>query len=193
MMEVIVPDVEYWNDDTQEFITIKGGKFIIEHSLVSISKWEAKWKKPFLSDKEKTEDEFIDYVKQMTITQNVDPNIYDKIRQSRTCMEQIYKYIEDPHTATTFAKGPDSDENKKAGSQRKEIWTSELIYYYMFTAGISKECEKWHINRLLTLLRVFSVKNKEAEKGNKKTKGKPNLSQRAALNAERKARNKTSG
>lgn len=193
MYEVIVPQKEYWDQANECFIYTKSGKFVIEHSLVSISKWESKWKKPFFGKDEKTKDEIIDYIRLMTITQNVDPDLYDSLPNET--INSIIEYMNDPHTATKLPE--DKDNKNKSQSSNKEILTSELIYYYMFSAQISKECEKWNINRLLTLLGVFGVKNKaESDKISGKNKGKakkPDMARRAALNAERKNKLHTSG
>ena len=145
----------------------------LEHSLVSLSKWESKWCKPFFSKQEKTYEETIDYIKCMTITQNVKDDVYTRLTNDNVM--QINKYIEAPMTATTFSK----DANGKGG---KEIITSELIYYWMIALNIPFECQKWHINRLLTLVRVCNVKNEPSKKMSKKDI----MSRNRALNAARR-------
>lgn len=155
MHEVIIPAMELYDPVQNLFYNTKGGKFVIEHSLVSLSKWESKWHIPFLSDKPKTLEQSIDYIRCMTITQNVDPNLYNQINQE--VMNDISSYIEDPMTATWFST---KDEKKI----NKEVITAELIYYWMIAFNIPMECQKWHLNRLLTLIRVCDIKSQPAKK-----------------------------
>jgi len=172
MLKITIPSIEQYDEVLEEFTYSKEQTLQLEHSLVSISKWESKWRKPFLSKEEKTVIESIDYIKCMTITQNVDNKIYDFITNDN--LNDVRDYIEAPMTATTFAN------DKRKGSQ--EIITSELIYYWMVALNIPFECQKWHLNRLLTLVNVCNVKNSPP----KKTSKKEILSRNAALNASRK-------
>lgn len=172
--KIVIPDADdLFDEETGTFISIKGQTLVIEHSLLSISKWEAKWKKPFLSAENKSIEEIIDYIKCMTINA-VDPRIYDYLPQS--VYEEINQYIEDPMTATTF-----SNYGKNLRNGKQEIVTSEVIYYDMISYGIPYEFEKWHINRLITLLHVFSVKNG----GTKKMSRSESASMQRALNEQR--------
>lgn len=173
MLVITVPAIEMFNEETNEFFTLEGQTLQLEHSLVSLSKWESKWCKPFLSKENKTLEETIDYIKCMTITQNVKPDIYDRL--SRSNIEAINDYIDAPMTATTFH----GDAQKGRG---KEIITSELIYYWMISLNIPMECQKWHLNRLLTLIRVCNVKNSPPKKMSKGDIMRRN----AALNAARR-------
>lgn len=155
-----VPEQEFFNSETNEFYTIKSTTFKIEHSLVAIAKWESKWHIAFLDDKvEKTNEMMIDYIRCMTISQNIDPQIYNHLPPS--VIKEINDYIDDPMTATTF-----NDLNK--GPNRGEFVTNELIYYWMIAQNIPLECEKWHLNRLMTLIKVCSEKNKDPKKMNKR-------------------------
>lgn len=153
----ISPD--YWDEKNEVFVDTKTTKLQLEHSLVSISKWEQKWHKPFLSKKEKTYDEIIDYIKDMTLTQNVKPEVYNCL--STENIKEIDEYINDPMTATTF-----SNANQQKGN--RETVTSELIYYWMIQLNIPFECRKWHLNTLLTLIEVCNVKNSPPKKMSKK-------------------------
>ena len=153
----IAPD--YWDEKNEVFVDAKTTTLQLEHSLVSISKWESKWNKPFLSKKEKTYDEIIDYIKCMTLTQNVKPEVYDCL--SAENIKEIDDYINDSKTATTF-----SNRNQQGGS--RETVTSELVYYWMIQLNIPFECQKWHLNRLLTLIEVCNVKNSPPKKMSKK-------------------------
>ena len=181
MLQITVPiSPEIWDEKNEEFIEPKTASLQLEHSLVSISKWESKWHKPFLSKEPKTVEETIDYIKCMTLTQNVKPEVYDHL--SKENIEEINAYIDDPKTATTFSK-----DRKSARS--REIITSEFIYYWMIALNIPFECQKWHLNRLLTLIRVCEVKNTPG----KKMSQREVLNQYAAINAANRKRFNTKG
>lgn len=173
MLKITIPDTEFWDEGKQEFINVKGQTLQLEHSLVSLSKWESKWCKPFLSKDSKTLEETIDYIKCMTITQNVDPNIYLGLTNEN--ITEINNYIEAPMTATTFY-----DERK--GAKNRETITSELIYYWMISLQIPVEFQKWHLNRLLTLIKVCNIKNAPP----KKMSQREIMSRNTALNAARR-------
>lgn len=160
MLTLIVPETEWYDESREEFVTVKEQKIQLEHSLVSISKWESKWQKPYLDDKRTpTPEDTIDYIKCMTITQNVSDMVYFAIAQSPALMQQVQDYINNKMTATFFSK----ESEKKAGISREKT-TSELIYYWMISAQIPFECQKWHINRLLTLIKVCNIKSAPAPK-----------------------------
>ena len=160
MLRITVPiSPEGWDDKKGEFVEPKVKILQLEHSLVSLSKWESKWCKPFLSRDEKTYEETLDYIKFMTLTQNVDPSIYEYLTRSN--IQEINDYIDAPMTATTF-----SDIKQPRG--RKEIVTAELIYYWMIALNVPFECQKWHLNRLLTLIRVCNIKNTPPKKMSRK-------------------------
>lgn len=159
MLRIVIPGQELWDERKNEFVYTKPCEIRLEHSLVSVSKWEAKWKKPFLKSFEKDGDlsfeELIDYVRCMTITQNVEPKAYQNL--SKENLKDILEYIDDPMTATWF-----SDE-KKPRTSRRTI-TSELIFSWMIDFGIPFECKKWHLNRLITLLRVCEAEHRPKKK-----------------------------
>lgn len=180
MLYVTLPDTELFDEETNEFRYVKGQTVALEHSLVSISKWESKWKKPFLSDKSMTQEETLDYVKCMTITQNVNPVLYTNLNQE--LVKQITDYIQDSMTATWFSK----KETEQRGRGRPV--TSELIYYWMIESGIPMECQKWHLNRLMTLIQVCNEERKAADPNNKKRINPRDFARsRSALNAQRRA------
>ncbi len=180
MLIVTIPAVEMFDDKSQEFFTLKEQTLQLEHSLVSLSKWESKWCKPFLTNENKTLEETLDYIKCMTITQNVDQTVYSRLNKEN--IDQINNYIQAPMTATTFY----NDTQKGRG---KETITSELIYYWMISLNIPMECQKWHLNRLLTLIRVCNIKNTPPKKRSRKDI----INQYAALNAARKKQLNTNG
>lgn len=165
MLTITVPARELYDEKKEEFIYIKEQKLQLEHSLVSMSKWESKWKKSLLSEQEqKTEEEALDYIKCMTITQNVDPIVYQSL--SKQIIQEIKDYMDDPMTATKFYKA----DNKKEvyGKKKSKAYTSEEIYYWMIEFGIPFECQKWHLNRLLTLIRICSINENQNNKMSKK-------------------------
>lgn len=179
MLEIQIPAQEIWDDERQQFFQFKGQKLTLEHSLVSLSKWESKWCKSFLNSKDKTASEINDYVRCMTITQNVDPMAY--LFLTKENYKEIDAYIDSPMTATTI------NEPNKAPS--REIITAEIIYYWMISLQIPFECQKWHLNRLLTLIKVCNIKN-----GNPKKMSKSEImSRNRSLNAARRAKLKTKG
>lgn len=185
MLTIKVPPKEYFIEETSTFHQFPGATLQLEHSLVSISKWEAKWKKPFLTDQKKTTEELKDYVRCMTITQNVPSDVYDFL--TRENIATINNYIHDSYTATTFKSPPGASKSRKSS----ETQTSELIYYYMIACEIPFECQKWHLNRLLTLIHICSIKNDP--KGQKKMSKHDIYSQNKALNAARRAKYGTHG
>lgn len=181
MLQLTIGGTEYFDQKTSEFITVKPQTIQLEHSLVSIAKWESKWHKPYLGDKPKTVEEEMDYIRCMTVTQNVDPLAYSSITGEQ--LKKIHSYISDTMTATWFSN------TQKRGNTKGEAVTAELIYYWMIEAGVPFECQKWHLNRLLTLIRVCNIKNSPAKKMSKKDIYKQN----AALNAARRKKLGTSG
>lgn len=169
-----IPEQEFYNEEAKEFFYIKETTFKIEHSLVAIAKWESKWHVAFLDDKvEKTDEMIIDYIKCMTISQNVNQNIYEYLPPET--IQEINDYIGDPMTATTFTNIHDFNKDNS-------FITNELVYYWMIAQNIPLECEKWHFNRLMTLIRVCSEKNAPKEKMNQREILKSNK----ALNEARK-------
>ena len=180
MLQITIPAVEQWDEVNQEFVNLKEQTLQLEHSLVSISKWESKWNKAFLSSKEKSVEETIDYVRCMTLTKNVKPEIYNFLTADN--LSEINRYIDAPMTATYFME----DESKSGG---RETITSELIYYWMIALNIPFECQKWHLNRLLTLVKVCNIKNAPP-----KRKSKQDIMRRnAKLNAERRKKMRSKG
>ena len=180
MLQITIPAREMWDERNNEFVYTNAQTLQLEHSLISLSKWESKWNKPFLSKESKTYEEILDYVKCMTLTQKVSPEIYANLTDEN--MRDIQRYIEAPMTATTF-----SEEKNTKGN--REIVTSELIYYWMIALGIPLECEKWHLNRLLTLVRVCNIKNSPPKKMGKNAI----VSRNASLNAARRKRLNSKG
>lgn len=180
MLQITIPAVEQWDENKQEFVFTKEQTLQLEHSLVSLSKWESKWCKAFLTKQDKTIEETLDYIRCMTLTQNVNPDIYQHLTNGN--IDEINQYIENPMTATYFS-------DDKNGRKNSEKITAELIYYWMIALNIPFECQKWHLNRLLTLVRVCNVKNQPPIKRSRKDIMRRN----ADLNAARRKQLNTKG
>lgn len=184
MLTLTVGGEEFFDDDTQTFIYPDAFTLELEHSLVSLSKWESKFEKPFLGPNDKTTEEVLGYIEMMTLTPNVPPEVYQNLSKSTENMQKVNDYIQAKMTATTFSdKGitPQSNAGKP-----KEIITNEVIYYWMNKLQIPVEFQHWHLNRLFTLIEVHNRKDNPP----KKTKGPLKadaLAERARINAERKA------
>ena len=179
MLNIVVPARELWDEVNEQFISVKEQKLQLEHSLISLSKWESKWMKPFLSKDPRTHEEAIDYIRCMTLTQNVDPAVYYCLTNEN--IKAINDYIDSPMTATTF-----SDIKRPPN---REIITAEIIYYWMIALNIPMECQKWHLNRLLTLVEVCNIKNSPKKKISKKELASRNR----ALNAARRKKLNSKG
>lgn len=167
MLTITVKAREAWDAESETFEKLdRDWTLKLEHSLISISDWEAIHKKPYLDDSyQKTAEEILDYIKCMTIASNVDPEVYRFL--TKEDIRKISEYINDPMTATWFSKNSKAG-NRRSKMPRREILTSELIYYYMTYYGINWEARKWHLNRLLTLINVHSEKDSDNGKMSKK-------------------------
>lgn len=165
MLTLIIPPTDLFDEETSKFIKVKGTTLQLEHSLVSVSKWESKHHKIFLDENvKKTPEEMLDYIKCMTLTQNVDPLVYRALNSET--INKINDYIKDPMTATHFNEDNIKKTSKK-GPRQDEKLSSEMIYYYMVASQIPFECQKWHLNRLLTLIRICGIKNQDPKKMSK--------------------------
>lgn len=180
MLKIVVPAAELFDEIKEEFVYRKEQTLQLEHSLVSLSKWESKWNKAFLGKQEKTDEEILDYVRCMTLTQNVDPEVYTRL--SAENYAEINAYIEAPMTATCF-------HDEKKNQRSRETVTSELIYYWMISYSIPVEFQKWHLNRLLTLIQVCNVKNTPP----KKRSQREIMKRQAAINAANRKRFNSKG
>lgn len=181
MLVITVQGVEGWDEQKEEFVPAKPPVCLqLEHSLISLAKWESKWEKPFLSKEQKTVEETIDYIRCMTLNSNVPADVYDRL--SAQNFRDVNAYIDAKRSATTIRE-------EQKGHRGTEIVTSELIYYWMVALQIPFECQKWHLNRLLTLIRVCDIKNQP----NKKMSKNEIMNQNAALNAARRKQMHTKG
>ena len=181
MLVITVQGVEGWDEQKEEFVPAKPPVCLqLEHSLISLAKWESKWEKPFLSKEQKTVEETIDYIRCMTLNSNVPSDVYDRL--SAQNFKDVNAYIDAKRSATTIRE-------EQKGSRGTEIVTSELIYYWMVALQIPFECQKWHLNRLLMLIRVCKAKNQPPKKQSQRNI----LKQNAALNAARRRRAHSKG
>lgn len=183
MLEIVVPEQHLYDEVKEEFVDVKDTVLRLEHSLIAVRKWESMWHKPFLGEENKTIPEIIDYIYCMSLDKKVDPNVFRCLTNDN--IEKVVEYIKDPMTATWFSN------NNMVGAQRssREKITAEIIYYWMVSLRVPVEFEKWHINQLLTLIKVINIKNG----GDKKMSKKEAAEQRRALNEQRRAMYKTKG
>ena len=180
MLQIVIPETEAYDEKNNLFINYPKATLQLEHSLVSISKWEAKWNKAFLGKQKKTDEEIVDYIRCMSLNKHIDPNVYSRLTVSN--IDEINRYIDAPMTAVYFR-------DDKSNPMHGDTVTSELIYYWMISLNIPFECQKWHLNRLMALIRVCSMKNAPAKKMSKKEI----MSRNRALNEARRKKLQTNG
>lgn len=173
MKTIIIPEREVFDGRSGEFIAYPSVRLDIEHNLIAVSKWEMKWKKPFLTDAPKTPEETIDYVKCMTLNDNVPDDAYNRLTRSN--IKEIEEYLSQPMTATTI--------NRRGKRGNKRVVTSELIYCWMIELGIPKEFEEWPLQRLMVLIEVCSIESQPKQKMSKKDQANLYRSQNAARRA----------
>lgn len=180
MLTISVPLEEAYDEEAEQFLVVRAFELNLEHSLVSLSKWESFWEKPFLSSEDKTTEELMWYIKAMVLNPQVPSEVFDLLTGDH--YKKIQEYISSKMTATWFR-------TKKSKTASREVITAELIYYWMIALGIPFECQTWHLNRLLTLIEVCNIKNAPPKKMGKREWAET----QRALNAERKAKFNTTG
>lgn len=180
MLRLQVPKTEVYDEEQGRFITIPEKVLVLEHSLKSVAKWESKWNVSFLSDKEKSREQTLDYIGCMSINQDIDSAILGRL--TRKELNLIIEYINAKMTATTINR-------RKPQRPTNEKITAEIIYWWMIQYGIPPEYEKWHLNRLLTLIDVCSIKGGPKQKMSMSEQ----MAQQRALNKARQAQYKTRG
>jgi len=180
MLRLIIEGDESFDEETNTFETFNDVVIDLEHSLISLSKWESKYKKPFLSSEEKTSEEIFGYLKAMIVTSDTDPDVLYRCTQAD--IKRIQEYIDSSQSATTFGSMPE-----RRGPS--EVITSELIYYWMVAFNIPFECEYWHLNRLFSLIRICNIKNSKPTKMSRNEVAQRNRE----LNAQRRAELNTTG
>lgn len=180
MLRIVVEENEVYDEEKNEFSVVGGIVLDFEHSLLALSKWESKYKKPFLSSEERTSEETFGYLEAMLLTPGVGLDVL--LRSSSETLDKVQEYIQSSESATTFGEMPE-----RRG--RGETITSELIYYWLVAFNIPFECEKWHLNRLLSLIRICNMKNTPPKKMSKSEIAQRNRE----LNAKRREKLGTSG
>lgn len=180
MLKINVSTKEALDQSTGEFVSLETFSLELEHSLASLSKWESRWEKPFLSSDKKTNEEIFSYIRDMVLTPNVPEKVFESFSSQN--LDEINRYINAKMTATWF-----NDQKPKGKSS--EVITAELIYYWMISLGIPFECQHWHLSKLLTLIQVCNIKNAPPKKMSRKEIAE----RQRALNEERKARLNTKG
>lgn len=185
MLELTIDEQEIFNERTNEYLYTKKTFLQLEHSLISIHKWESKWHKSFLSTKEKTYEELTDYIRCMTINKVADDTIYRWIPPDQ--IKQIVEYIQNPMTAVMFR-----DPSLIGASKRKEqIITAETIYYWMIELNIPVEFERWHLEQLLALIKFINAKHEDPKK---RPKNRQEMAaERHRINLERRAKHHSKG
>lgn len=180
MLQIEIEPIEMWDEINERFINVKKTTLHLEHSLLSLYDWESKWHVPFLSNKNITTEQTIDYIRCMTLDKNVPNEVYYALGENN--IKRINEYIENPMTATTIT-------DRNGNRPNREIVTAELIYYWMIKFNIPFDREKWHLNRLIMLIRVCALK----ENPQKKMSTRDAINSMAAMNAARKAKYHTEG
>ena len=180
MLKIVIPGQEYFDSDIEEFVTFDETVLEFEHSLVSLSKWESKFEKPFLNQDNKSSEEALGYIEAMIMTPDYPPDILDKLTQAN--VDEINEYINKKMTATTFRELP-------GGGNTGELITSELIYFWMSSYKIPVDHETWHLSRLFTLIKVFAAKNGKQKKMSRSEVAARNR----MLNAQRREQHQTAG
>lgn len=181
MLKLQIEQVEHYDEENQVFVMMGGRTVELEHSLLSLSKWESKHQKPFLGQESKTTNEILDYIRCMILSPDILENVVESLQQVH--LDAINDYINSKESATTFGIMP--EQNKGRG----EVITSELIYYWMVAFNIPFECETWHINRLFSLVRICNIKSQKPKKMNRQEIAQQNR----ALNEQRRKQLNTSG
>jgi hypothetical protein len=174
MLEITIKENEFYQQSTNKFIQIPSCVLTLEHSLISLAKWESKWGVPYFDNNRKTPAQDLDYIRCMVVGSIKNEHVFDALSVEN--IMQIQDYIAAPMTATTFQK-------KSRTKPKKEVMTAEVIYAHMFANNIPMECQKWHLNRLLTLLKVCDLQNAPKEKMSKKQTALWNAEQNAARRA----------
>jgi len=183
MLTIKIDAVELFDENSNEFIKTEAATLHLEHSLVSLSKWESKWEKPFLSTEDKTNEEVLHYIECMDLSDKTPKDLYNRLSSKN--IKEISKYIDAKMSATWFNEAV----VKSGGPFNREVITAEIIYYWMISLTIPFECQYWHLNKLLTLIKVCNLKNTPPKKMNKQEM----MSRNKALNEARKAQQNTKG
>lgn len=173
MLEIRVTLEEGFDEESSKFVAASSFTVRLEHSLSSVSKWESVWEEPFLGKKEKTQKQTVSYIEMMILQDKLPPGVFQKLIAHH--LEEIMNYVSADMTATKLHVDPNS-------SQSRETITSELIYYWMISMNIPVQFEHWHLNRLITLIRVINLKNTPKKKMSAMERRNLNRRRRQQLN-----------
>lgn len=185
MLKITIPKTESWDEGNNVFVNTEEVSLELEHSLVSLSKWEAIWEKPFIGDDEKSVEETLSYIECMILTPDYPADVTSRL--TNDLITKIQSYIDAKRSATWF------NEKAQPGQKKsREVITSELIYYWMGIYKIWKDCEDWHLNRLFTLIKVHSAKSETGQKKKPRSQAEM-MAERRRLNEQRKAQYGTNG
>lgn len=166
ILHITIPGKENWDSVKEEFIYEEDAELYLQHSLVTVAEWEARWKISFLDTDNKTPEQITDYIKIMTINQNeVDDSVYKRLTKEN--LDEINRYLKDEMSATTI-----TDHGTPESNGRNEIITAEIVYYWMFSHNVPVEFENWHFNRLITLLKTCNIKSNPDNKMTKQETAK---------------------
>lgn len=180
MLVIEIEAQDYWDERNKQFITTPSARLELHHSLVTLSKWEEVWEKPFLSSEKKTQEETLSYIRMMCVTPDFPPELFSHLTQEH--YNRINTYLDAKMSATWFSEMPNQPRNR-------EVITSEIIYFWMISLTIPFECQHWHLNKLFTLIKVCNEKNQQAQNKQGSGKRKPmttsDLAARRALNEQR--------
>lgn len=182
MLELHIKSRELWDSENDQFVYIDECDLKLEHSLVSISKWEAKYHVSFINTKDKTAEQTFDYIRMMIIGKVPSDEVLASLTNEQ--IQQISDYINNPMTATTFSK--EDEEEIEAKKKKNKFTTSEEIYYWMTAENIPFECQYWHLNRLIALVKICAIYNKPKDDKPKKLTSTDLVSRRARMEAARK-------
>ena len=182
MIPIHISDKELWDDEREEFVKVEGCDLVLEHSLIAVSEWESKYHKSFI-DSEKTTEEMLDYFYMMILGNRPSVSVLKFLTQDQ--IKQIMDYINDPITATTISKEEEDEINDKT-SKKSKFTTSEEIYSWMCAQQIPFECQYWHLNRLIILIKLCALNNKPKDTKKKKMTSSDLALRRARMEAARK-------
>ena len=182
MLKIHIDSKEFWDEQKEEFVNIPGCDLELEHSLLSISEWEKKYHKSFTNTIDKTREETLDYIKMM-ITNGVEIDDLTLLLLTPAQIQEIHDYIENPMTATVISEEDEKEISKKGNSNK--FTTSEEIYSWMCAQNIPFECERWHLNRLIILIKLCAINNMPKDNKKKKMTSSDLALRRARMEAAR--------
>lgn len=179
---------ELFDEETNTFLHPVGKKLHLEHSLLSISKWEAEWEIPFLNT-DKTSEQSLSYIKCCVLDDDFDELLLNTLSDKNIL--DFNAYLSKGMTAKKIIdlRSSLSQKRKSRRPASQKALTSEDIYYSMIQFHVWKECEEWPLQRLLSLLQLCSLKSNSTGEMSKSDQAKFYREE----NARRKAKYHTNG